>query len=406
MRFEKLTFENDQGVRLAARLDVPVDGDPIAYALFAHCFTCSKNLKAVANISRALTRQGLAVLRFDFTGLGESEGDFADTTFSSNVEDVVAAAVFLERERDAPSILVGHSLGGAAVLQAARQLDSVQAVATIGAPYDPQHVEHLFEHSLAAIEQQGAATVNIGGRSFTVKQQFINDLREQRAKDNIARLKRALLLFHSPVDNTVGIENAALIFKAARHPKSFVSLDHADHLLSDPADSAYVGAVLAAWASKYIGAAQQDRKHLELTDNQVVARLAGSGFRTEILANGFPLVADEPVAVGGTNTGPTPYDYVVAGLGACTAITLRMYADRKGWPLEAVEVRLNHEKIHAQECEECEQQTGKIDRVERELVLSGPLDEAQRARMKEIANRCPVHRTLEGDVQILTKLVD
>ena len=406
MRYEKLTFDNDQGDQLAARLDLPVDGEPIAYALFAHCFTCSKNLKAVANISRALTRQGIAVLRFDFTGLGESEGDFADTNFSSNIDDLVAAAVFLEENHEAPSILVGHSLGGAAVLQAAHRLGTVKAVATIGAPYDPQHIEHLFEQSLGEIEHRGEATVNIGGRPFSVKKQFIDDLRDQRATDNIAALKRPLLIFHSPVDLIVGVENAALIFKAARHPKSFISLDHADHLLSDTSDSEYVGSVLAAWAGKYIGAPQPDRKHLDLTDNQVVARLEGAGYRTEMLANGFPLIADEPVAVGGTNAGPTPYDYVVAGLGACTAMTLRMYADRKGWPLEAVEVRLNHEKIHARDCEDCEQKAGKIDQISRELVLTGPLDEEQRQRIMQIANRCPVHRTLEGEVKILTELTE
>ena len=404
MRFEKLTFENDQGDRLAARLDLPVDGDPIAYALFAHCFTCSKNLKAVANISRALNRQGIAVLRFDFTGLGESEGDFADTNFSSNVDDLVAAAVFLEEEYAAPSILVGHSLGGAAVLQAARHLSSVRAVATVGAPYDPQHVEHLFGSSLDTIEQQGEATVNIGGRPFTVKQQFVDDLRSQQAKDNLANLRRALLIFHSPVDNTVDIENAALIFKAARHPKSFVSLDHADHLLSDAADSEYVGTLLAAWARKYIGTPQEARKHLDPGDNQVVARLEGAGFRTEMLANGFPLVADEPVSVGGTNTGPNPYDFLGTALAACTAMTLRIYADHKKWPLEAVEVRLSHQKIHAKDCERCEQTDGKLDVITRELILFGPLDEAQRQRITEIADRCPVHRTLESKVEIFTEL--
>ena len=406
MRFEKLTFENDEGDRLAARLDLPVDGDPIAYALFAHCFTCSKNLKAVANISRALTRQGIAVLRFDFTGLGESEGDFADTNFSSNVDDLVAAAVFLEEEYAAPSILVGHSLGGAAVLQAARHLSSVKAVATIGAPYDPQHVEHLFASSLEDIERQGEATVDIGGRPFTVKQQFLDDLRTQQAKDNLANLRRALLIFHSPVDNTVDIENAALIFKAARHPKSFVSLDHADHLLSDPADSEYVGTLLAAWARKYIGTPQEARKHLDPGDNQVVARLEGAGFRTEMLANGFPIVADEPASVGGTNAGPSPYDLLGAALAACTAMTLRIYADHKKWPLEAVEVRLSHKKIHAKDCEHCEQEDGKIDVIERELTLFGPLDEAQRQRIKQIADRCPVHRTLESKVEIFTELKD
>ncbi|MFQ5568519.1 MAG: alpha/beta fold hydrolase [Rhodothermales bacterium] len=406
MRFEKLTFENEEGTRLAARLDLPVDGEPIAYALFAHCFTCSKNLKAVANISRAMNRQGLAVLRFDFTGLGESEGDFADTNFSSNIDDLIAAAVFLEEEYEAPSILVGHSLGGAAVLQAAVQLDSVRAVATIGAPYDPHHVEHLFEGSLQEIEHRGEARVSIGGRPFTVKKQFLDDLKDQRVKENLSRLHRPLLIFHSPVDNTVGIENAALIFKAARHPKSFVSLDHADHLLTDAADSEYVGTVLAAWARKYIGARQEDRKQTDLDDNQVVARLEGAGYRTEMLANGFPLIADEPVEVGGTNTGPTPYDYLVAALGACTAMTLRMYADHKGWPLETIEVRLNHDKIHAKDCEDCEEKEGMVDRVQRELVFTGPLDEAQRRRLVEISNRCPVHRTLERRIHIVTALKD
>ncbi len=404
MRFEKLTFENDLGERLAARLDLPVDGEPIAYALFAHCFTCTKNLKAVGNISGALGRQGIAVLRFDFTGLGESEGDFADTNFSSNIDDLVAAAVFLEENYEAPAILVGHSLGGAAVLQAACRLESVQAVATIGAPYDPEHVTHLFQEALDEIAQAGTARVDIGGRPFTVKKQFIEDLAAQQVEDNLARLRRALLIFHSPVDGTVGIENAAMIFKAAKHPKSFVSLDRADHLLADPADSAYVGTVLAAWARKYIGTPQEDRKHLDPADNQVVARLDGAGFRTEMLANGFPLVADEPAAVGGTNTGPTPYDYLVAGLGACTAMTLRMYADHKKWPLETVEVRLNHDKVHAEDCGQCETKAGKIDVIQRELLLTGALDAAQRQRLLEIANRCPVHRTLEGEVKVRTSL--
>ena len=406
MRSENLTFENQRGEELAARLDLPVDGDPIACALFAHCFTCTKNLKAVGNISRALTRQGIAVLRFDFTGLGESEGDFADTTFSSNVDDLVAAAEFMAEDYEAPAVLVGHSLGGAAVLQAAVQLPGVKAVATIGAPFDPQHVEHLFEDAVEEIEEEGLARVNIGGRPFTVKKQFIDDLRTQEAKDNIAQLKRALLIFHSPVDRIVDIENAALIFGAAKHPKSYISLDRADHLLMDPADSEYVGVVLAAWARKYIGAPQEDRKHIELGDNQVVARLEGAGYRTELLANGFPLIADEPLSVGGTNTGPTPYDYLVAGLGACTAITLRMYADHKKWPLDAVEVRLNHDKIHAEDCDDCDEapKKGKIDRIQRELVVEGALDEAQRKRLAEIANRCPVHRTLESKAHIVTQL--
>ncbi|HMB92446.1 MAG TPA: bifunctional alpha/beta hydrolase/OsmC family protein [Rhodothermales bacterium] len=404
MRFEKITFENDQGDVLAARLDLPIDGEPIAYALFAHCFTCTKNLNAVGNISNALTQRGIAVLRFDFTGLGESEGDFSDTNFSSNIDDLLAAAVFMEATYAAPTILVGHSLGGAAVLQAAHQLSSIKAVVTIGAPFDPEHVTHLFDTSLDEIEHAGCARVNLGGRPFTVKKQFIDDLKAQRVEGRLAALKRPLLIFHAPIDQTVGVENAALIFKAAKHPKSYISLDTADHLLSDPADSMYVGTVLAAWALKYVGARQAQKKHLDPKDNQVVVRLDAPGFRTEMLANGFPLVADEPLSVGGTNTGPTPYDYVVAGLGACTAMTLRMYAERKVWPLETVEVYLNHAKIHAEDCTTCTEKTGKVDQISRLLVLTGPLDDAQRARLLEIANRCPVHRTLESMTNITTDL--
>ena len=404
MRFEKVTFENELGDVLAARLDLPIDGNPIAYALFAHCFTCTKNLKAVGNISNALTQRGIAVLRFDFTGLGESEGDFADTTFSSNIDDLLSAAAFLEQTYAAPAILVGHSLGGAAVLLSALQLDSVKAVVTIGAPYDPEHVTHLFDASLDEIESTGSARVDLGGRPFTVKKQFIEDLKAHRMEETLADLKRPLLIFHSPIDQTVGVENAALIFKAAKHPKSYISLDTADHLLSDAADSAYVGTVLAAWAQKYLGARQAQKKHLDPKDNQVVVRLDDPGFRTEMLANGFPLVADEPLSVGGTNTGPTPYDYVVAGLGACTAMTLHMYAARKAWPLETVEVYLNHAKIHAEDCVTCKEKKGKVDQISRSLVLTGPLDDEQRARLLEIANRCPVHRTLESITVITTVL--
>lgn len=404
MRFEKVTFENATGDVLAARLDMPIDGDPIAYALFAHCFTCTKNLKAVGNISNALTQHGIAVLRFDFTGLGESEGDFADTNFSSNIDDLLAAAVFLKENYTAPSMLVGHSLGGAAVLQAAHQLESVKAVVTIGAPFDPEHVIHLFDASLEEIEAAGSAQVDLGGRPFTVKKQFVDDLKAQRVAETLATLKRPLLIFHSPVDQTVGVENAALIFKAAKHPKSYISLDEADHLLSEATDSEYVGTVLAAWAQKYLGAPQAQEKHLDPKDNQVVVRLDGPGFRTEMLANGFPLVADEPTSVGGTNTGPTPYDYVVAGLGACTAMTLRLYAERKSWPLETVEVYLNHDKIHAKDCAACAEKNGKVDQISRSLVLTGPLNDEQRARLLDIADRCPVHRTLESMTDITTAL--
>ena len=411
MRFEKIHFANPQGEKISARLDLPTEGPPVAYTLFAHCFTCSKNLVAVRHISQALTARGFAVLRFDFTGLGESEGEFSETNFSSNVADLIAAANFLEEHYEAPRILVGHSLGGAAVLQAAGRLPGTVAVATIGAPYDPGHVEHLFESSKAEIEATGEAVVNLGGRPFTIKKQFLDDLDAQTVEETIKNLDRALLIFHSPVDQIVGVENAASIYKSAKHPKSFVSLDQADHLLTNPEDSEYVGTVLAAWAQKYIGPinkrdAEHDKSHHH--EGYVVTRIEKSHYRTDIYAGGHTLVADEPKSVGGTDLGPTPYDLLNAGLGACTVITLRMYADRKGWPLTAVTARIKHEKVHAKDCETCDKKdiTGKIDRITREIMLEGPLDAAQRSRLIEISNRCPVHRTLHGHIHVDTVEVD
>ena len=403
MLFEKITFTNPNGDELAARLDQPADSQPIAYALFAHCFTCSKNLNAVGNISRALTDLGIAVMRFDFTGLGESEGDFADTNFSSNIDDLVAAADFMADEFEAPKILVGHSLGGAAVLQAAHRIESAKAVATIGAPCDPEHVVQHMEDSIEEIEAKGEADVTLAGRTFTIKKQFLDDLEATRMTDAIRTLDRALLIFHSPLDKVVGIDNAARIFKAAKHPKSFISLDQADHLLMDAADSRYVGAVLGGWARKYIDVERPEKSEVEPESGRVVTRTA-QGLRTEIIASGHSLVADEPESIGGTNTGPTPYDLLAASLGACTSMTLRMYADRKEWPMESAIVRLNHERIHAKDCEDCESDSGMIDRLDREIEVTGPLDEKQRQRLKEIANKCPVHRTLHGEIRVRTSL--
>jgi putative redox protein len=407
MQFQKLSFKNSTGESLGARLDLPVDGEPVAYAVFAHCFTCSKNLNAVNHISRALTQKGIAVMRFDFTGIGESEGDFANTNFSSNVADLVAAADYLQASFAAPKILIGHSFGGAAVLQAAAQIPSSRAVATISAPADPAHVAHLLQSAKKTIEAEGKAEVVLAGRKFTIKKQFLDDLERPHMEETIGNLKRALLLFHSPVDNIVSIENAAAIFQSAKHPKSFVSLDQADHLLTNENDALYVGSVLAAWAQKYIAVTQPEAQQGEPADNHVVVRTGKTKYRTEIKANGHSLIADEPTTVGGGNTGPTPYDYLVAALGACTTITLRMYADRKEWPLEAIVARLAHQKIHAEDCEACQTKGNvKLDQIEREIELIGQLDEEQRQRLLQIANKCPVHRTLHSEIVVNTRLAE
>lgn len=403
MRSEKLTIPNAAGRRLGARLDLPVDGNPIAYALFAHCFTCTKNLRAVTNISRALTQQGFGVLRFDFTGLGESDGDFADTNFSSNVADLVAAADHLAQVYAAPKLLIGHSLGGAAVLQAAHQIPASEAVVTIGAPANPEHVKQNFVDSLETIEATGKATVQLAGRPFTIKKQFLDDLEAHKMQETVRRLKRALLVLHSPFDTTVGIENAAEIFTAAKHPKSFITLDQADHLLRDQADSRYVGNLIGTWVQKYIARPDDSATLPTPHEDRVVVRTEES-YTSQVLASGHGLLLDEPLAVGGNNLGPTPYDYLLAGLGGCTGITLRMYADRKGWPLEAVEVRLRHAKIHAQDCETCEAADGKIDQITRDIKLEGDLSAEQQARLIEIAEKCPVHRTLHNEINVVTNL--
>ncbi|MCE5336336.1 MAG: alpha/beta fold hydrolase [Desulfobacteraceae bacterium] len=405
MQFQKLSFRNVEGKLLSARLDLPADQKPKAFAIFAHCFTCTKNFNAVVNINRALAVHGIAVLRFDFTGLGESEGDFAETNFSTNVSDLVAAAEFLRENYQAPTLLVGHSLGGGAVLLAAGKIPSVLAVSTIAAPANPVNLVNLMnEDSRKRMEKEGEALINISGKDFRIRKQFLQDLQQNRIDDAVNSLRKPLLIFHSPVDGIVSIDNAARIFMAARHPKSFISLDTADHLLSNRGDSLYVGSVLASWAQRYLKLPEQSGMPSDDGKSQVVARIGRKGFQTEIVANGHSLIADEPIPVGGANTGPNPYDLLVSALGACTGMTLRMYADRKKIPLEAAVVRLTHRKIHAQDCAECAENTRTIDSIEREIELQGDLDGEARKRLLEIADRCPVHRTLQSKIQIETRL--
>lgn len=396
-------FPGAFGTPLAARLDLPAY-PPIAYALFAHCFTCSKDTLAATRISTALTEHGFGVLRFDFTGLGSSEGDFANTNFSSNIADLVAASNWLREHHAAPRVLIGHSLGGAAVLAAAEQIPDAAAVATIGAPFDPAHVRHLLQSSAVEIETAGEAEVELAGRKFHVKKQFLDDLSSQNNSDRIGRLRKALLIFHSPRDTTVDIENATRIYAAAKHPKSFVSLDTADHLLTAKADAAYVAAVIAAWASRYVGAAPSAANVAGNSGLVTVTEIGEGRFTQNVSVGSHQLRADEPSSVGGNDSGFSPYDLLLAGLGACTSMTLRMYADQKKWPLERVTVRLKHEKIHAQDCADCETRERKIDRIERKITLTGNLDPAQRARLLEIADKCPVHRTLHSEVTINTVL--
>ena len=408
MKTRKLEFAGHSGEMLAARLDAP-DAAPRAYALFAHCFTCGKDIFAAARISAALVERGFAVLRFDFTGLGMSDGEFANTNFSSNVADLVKAADFLRENHAAPALLIGHSLGGAAVLAAASAIDEARAVATIGAPSEPLHLQKQFADRIDEIRAEGELEVQLGGRPFCIKKQFLDDLEASSIRANVERLGRALLVMHSPVDEIVDIDNARQLYVAARHPKSFISLDNADHLLSKRRDAEYAASVLAAWAWRYlpeVETSQEDASADEaLPEGQVeVSETGASQFATQVRAGRHVLPADEPVRVGGTDTGPTPYDYLLAALGACTSMTLRMYAQRKKLALEKVTVRLSHQRVHVDDCNDCDSVEGQIAEITRVIHLQGELSADERARLMEIADRCPVHRTLEHEIKVRSQL--
>ena len=407
MPTERFQFTGEGGHQLAAALDTP-DGPVQAYALFAHCFTCGKDVLAAKRIATALAARGIAVLRFDFTGLGSSEGDFANATFSSNVADLVRAADHLRDTRGAPAILIGHSLGGAAILAAAGHIPEAQAVVTIAAPSDPAHVTRLFGDRIADIRAHGKVEVQLAGRPFHVKREFLDDIAEHGLLAQVAKLHKALLVMHAPTDDTVGIDNATRIFVAAKHTKSFVSLSGADHLLSNKRDGVYVADVIAAWAERYVEPATAPPVTTAgAAPGVVVVRETRDGkFQQTVTSGRHRMLADEPVAAGGLDSGPGPYDLVLAGLGACTSMTMRMYADRKSLPLDRVTVTLKHSKIHAQDCAECETREGMLDQFDRTISIEGALDAEQRQRLMEIADKCPVHRTLKSEIRIVTKAAD
>jgi putative redox protein len=403
----RITFAGSLGHELAARLDLPPAGVR-AHALFAHCFTCTKDIVAARHIAAKLASLGIAVLRFDFTGLGSSEGEFQNTNFSSNVEDLVLAATHLRNHYRAPAILIGHSLGGAAVLAAARRIPEAKAVITIGAPSDVAHVLHHFQAHLEDIERDGVANVTLAGRTFPISRELVEDAKGQALEHHVANLHKALLVMHAPRDQTVGIEHAAAIFTAAKHPKSFVSLDSADHLLSNSRDAAYAAEVLAVWASRYIPQDEEDAE--DRREGVLVAETGAGKFQNAIAAGRHHLLADEPTSAGGLDSGPNPYDYLAAALGACTSMTLRVYAEHKQLALGRVTVHVRHGKLPAAHCEDCgaaaEGRTGQIDRFERIISVEGGVNAVTADKLIEIAEKCPVHRTLEARSAVVTKVSD
>jgi putative redox protein len=402
MKKENIQFEGSKGDKLSAAIHFPADDHPHNYVIFAHCFTCNKNLNAVRNIILGMTKKGFAVLSFDFTGLGQSEGDFSDTNFSSNIEDLIQASNYLKENHKEASMLVGHSLGGAAVLMAADKIDSITAIATIGAPAQAEHVLNLIDDKKEEIQKNGEAKVNIGGRPFKIKKQFLDDLQSKNNLKNIEDLRKSILILHSPQDQTVDISNAASIYEKAHHPKSFISLDGADHLLSNKEDSIYAGEVIATWANRYIEKPNQQKIS---TNSQTVAFIGKKEdqYTTQIVAEGHHLIADEPEEVGGNNFGTSPYGLLTSALAACTAITLRMYANRKDWDVDEILVHVDQDQRYDEDSQDCESENSKITFFDRSIEIKGALDEKQRKRLIEIANKCPVHKTLESKIKVETK---
>jgi len=406
MKRLSLEIPNKKGYTLKAYLELPANQKPNYYAIFAHCFACSSALGAVRNISRSLTSHGFGVVRFDFTGLGRSEGEFAESHFSSNVEDLLSVHEYITTHYSAPSLLVGHSLGGAAVITAASKLTAVKAVATIGAPATVGHVKHLFVEEASKAINKEDIKVNIGGQPFTINEDFIADFDKTDLPSILKKLRKPLLIMHSPTDTIVEIENAHQLYHHAKHPKSFVSLDSADHLLSKASDSIYVGNVIGTWVQRYFVA--KENIMLETQGEQLVGHLnlIEDNFTTRIQTKKHTMIADEPSSVGGNDFGPSPYEYLNAALAACTVMTLKMYAERKKWDLQEVFVYISHSKKHSDELELDSEKSGYLDFITKKLRFVGNLDEKQKERLKEIASKCPVHKTIAGEVVFKTTILD
>lgn len=396
---ENIEFPGRNGA-LAGALELPAT-TPRGYALFAHCFSCGKNSLAASRISRALAELGIAVLRFDFTGLGGSEGDFANSHFTSNIEDLVAAADYLKKQHAAPVLLIGHSLGGTAVLAAAERIPEAEAVVTIGAPASPEHVVDQFGADVTTLERDGVADVELGGRTFRIDRSFLDDLQSHSMRDRIHNLRRSLLIMHSPLDAVVDVGEASRIFEAALHPKSFVSLDDADHLLRKTEDAEFAATTIAGWANRYFSPADTDVTE-PVSKGHVVVTEKNRRFLRHVVTDDHDWLSDEPAGIG-DDLGPDPYEQLLAALGTCTSMTLRLYANRKKWPLDDVRIELSHERDHGPDCERCEEPDQVIDVIKRIVEIDGDLDASQRKKLLEIADRCPVHKTLTGDLRIETE---
>ncbi len=405
MKATKLNIQNAKGFQLQAYLELPANQKPTNYAIFAHCFTCNSEIHPVKNISRALTAHGFGVVRFDFTGLGKSEGEFADSYFSANVDDLLAVSDYMDEHYEAPSLLVGHSLGGAAVIVAASKLETVKAVATIGAPSSTEHVKKHFSHHVQDIAEKGDVSVNIGGRPFKINQEFVDDFDKTDLVEITKQLRKPILIMHAPFDKVVGIENAHDLYKSAHHPKSFISLDDADHLLLDKKDSRYVGSMIGAWASRYFDL--NDYEILDTEGEQLVAHLdlVQDNFTTSIQTKKHSFLADEPESVGGDDFGPSPYDFLSAGLAACTVMTLKLYAERKKWDLQEVYAYITYSKKHGDDLKSDIDKPAQLDHLMKKLKFVGNLSQEQEQKLKEIASKCPVHKTLLSNIVIETEII-